>query len=322
MKMKMFTAPTVAEAMEMVRAEFGQEAVILSTRDEDGVAEVRAAVERIYGSRATPKFREAPSQYESARADLAERLRLQDMPRGLGDLLAEAGGRLGAGLEPFGALAASLETAFTFAPLIARPERSYLLVGPPGAGRTQAAARLALDLDDGESGLVAVAADFNGDGNHLRLAYHMGLRDVDVARTPAELRNMVVSAEAAGMRLVIDGPAFNVVQDDHLTKLNALISCMNVEPVLVVSADSASTDLEDNLRLYAQCGVRRLILTKLDTIRRFGATLGAISSARLSIAQLALASSSPGGLAPASSAELARLLMAGAPEADQLKGAA
>ena len=41
MKMKMFVGRTEEEAMAMVRAEMGSDAVILSTRDEDGRVEIR-----------------------------------------------------------------------------------------------------------------------------------------------------------------------------------------------------------------------------------------------------------------------------------------
>ena len=46
MKMKMFVGRTEEEAMAMVRAEMGPDAVILSTRDEEGRVEVRAAIEQ------------------------------------------------------------------------------------------------------------------------------------------------------------------------------------------------------------------------------------------------------------------------------------
>lgn len=53
MKMRTFTAPTLLEVMTRVRAEMGPDYVILSTHEEDGVVEVRAAVER---SAPNPKF--------------------------------------------------------------------------------------------------------------------------------------------------------------------------------------------------------------------------------------------------------------------------
>src|SRR5690606_28794978 len=101
-------------------------------------------------------------------------------------------------------------------------------------------------------------------------------------------------------------------------------SYMNVEPVLVMGADGHPMDIEDNARAFAQAGCQRVILTKLDAVRRRGGAIAAISSARLSIASLGLTSNARCGLTPASSERIARLFIAGGevPEADRLKGAA
>ena len=109
-----------------------------------------------------------------------------------------------------------------------------------------------------------------------------------------------------------------------MKRCSDLISYMNVEPVLVLGADGHPMEIEDNARAFAQAGCRRVILTRLDAVRRRGGAIAAISSARLSIAQLSLASSVRGGLAPASSERIARLFVTSGQisEADQLKGAA
>ena len=81
-------------------------------------------------------------------------------------------------------------------------------------------------------------------------------------------------------------------------------------------------DLEDNARAFAALGCKRVILTKLDAVRRRGGAIAAISSARLSIAQLGLTQSVRGGLTPASAGRIARLFVNGTTEAELLKGAA
>jgi flagellar biosynthesis GTPase FlhF len=45
MRLKLYRAPTVAAAMALVRAEFGSDALILSTRRAGGGVEVTAALE-------------------------------------------------------------------------------------------------------------------------------------------------------------------------------------------------------------------------------------------------------------------------------------
>ena len=94
MKMKMFVGKTEEEAMAMVRAEMGADAVILSTRDEDGRVEIRAAVERSFGHKfAAPKFAEVRPMFDETRSQLSTSLRWQGAPEGFVHMVAEAGGR-------------------------------------------------------------------------------------------------------------------------------------------------------------------------------------------------------------------------------------
>jgi flagellar biosynthesis protein FlhF len=323
MKMKMFVGRSEEEAMAMVRAEMGPDAVILSTRDEDGRVEVRAAIERNFGQKfAAPKFSEVRPMFDETRSQLSSTLRWHGAPDGFVHMVAEAGGRLGAGLETMGLLSAGIEGVLTFNPLNPRPSKSLLLVGPPGSGKTTAAAKLAMVLSDKKDPLEAVAADFDASGQVARLAALMLKPSVTFALSPDHLVKLVREADDRGQKLVIDCPSFNPLDVEDMKRCSDLISHMNVEPVLVMSAEGHPMDLEDNARAFAQVGCKRVILTKLDAVRRRGGAIAAISSARLSIAQLGLTSSVRGGLAPASAGRIARLFVTGTSEAELLKGAA
>ena len=324
MKMKLFSATTLDEAMAQVRAELGPDAVVLSTRDEDGTVEVRAAVERSFNHRfAAPRFAEPrPFIFDAARDQLTATLRWHGASEGFIQLVSEAGGRLGAGLEAQGSLAAGLEGVLAFAPLAPRPAKSILLVGPHGGGRTTAAAKLARHLTQRGSRLEPVSADFDASGQSARLAALTLRPTVAAALSMDALVRKVKDADTSAQRLVIDGPPANPVEPDDMDRLGQLIGRLNVEPVLVMAADAAGMEMEDNARAFAQLGVRRVILTRLDAVRRRGGAIAALSSARLSIAQLGLTPNADCGLAPASAVELARLFLADRPQAELLKGAA
>jgi flagellar biosynthesis protein FlhF len=343
MKMKMFQGSTVEEAMALVRAEFGADAVILSTRDEDGRVEIRAAIERSFAtgpvnSNAPRPLRprggserifpeRGPSESsliaDAQRDLLSSALSLQGAPDGFVHMVSLAGVRMAAGSETSATLAAGLDSLMTFNPIHPRPDKSLLLVGAHGAGKTTAAAKLALQMSDRQNQLEAIAADFDFSGQAHRLAALMLKPTVTNSLTPEHLARLVRERESEDRRLVIDAPPFNPLDDADMRRLSDLISRLNVEPVLVLSAEGHPLDIEDNARAFAQAGCRRVILTKIDAVRRRGGAIAAISSARLSIAQLGLAPSVRGGLVPASSERIARLLLADAPaEAELLKGAA
>lgn len=323
MKMKMFVGRTEEEAMAMVRAEMGPDAVILSTRDEEGRVEIRAAVERNFGQKfAAPKFAEPRPVYDETRSTLASALRWHGAPDGFVHMVSEAGSRLGAGMEAVNSLTVGIEGLITFNPLNPRPAKSLLLVGPPGSGKTTAVAKLATLLSDKKDPLEPVAADFDSSGQTARLAALMLKPSVTFALSPDHLIRLVKDADDRRRKLIIDCPSFNPLDEADMKRCSDLISYMNVEPVLVMSAEGHPMDLEDNARAFAAVGCKRVILTKIDAVRRRGGAIAAISSARLSIAQLGLTSSVRGGLAPASAGRIARLFVTGTTEAELLKGAA
>jgi flagellar biosynthesis protein FlhF len=323
--MKMFTAPTEKEALALVRAELGPDAVILSTatREEDGIVEVRAAVERTFSNLATPKFAEARPKYDETRSQLSSSLRWHGAPDGFVQMAAEAGSRLGAGMEPLPALSVGLEGLLTFNPLNPRQEKSIFLVGPHGSGKTTVAAKLAVQWSESDSPPEALAADFDASGQTARLAALMMKPTISAAFSPDSLIRMVRERDDRGLRTIIDGPPFNPLDTGDMDRLTALISRANIEPVLVLAADGNPMDMEDNARAFAQVGCRRVILTRLDAVRRRGGAIAAISSSRLSIAQLGMTPSVGGGLVPATSERIARLLLAEAHVGSELlKGAA
>ena len=101
-----------------------------------------------------------------------------------------------------------------------------------------------------------------------------------------------------------------------------LINFVKIEPVLVISAEGHPLELEESVKRFAEVGVRRCMITKLDVVRRRGAVLCAVAAARLNLSHLALTPFIGGGLIPATSNRLARILLEEAPGAEMLKGAA
>src|SRR5215472_2789880 len=121
MRLKLYRAASVAEAMERVRCELGEDALIIGTRRVGEGMEVTAALENAPDPPIDPASRAA--------------LEFHGVPSALRDALQA------------GELAASLADALAFAPLPLAPGTAPLLVvGPPGAGKTLTVARLATRL--------------------------------------------------------------------------------------------------------------------------------------------------------------------------------
>ncbi len=144
MRLKSYTAATMAEAMSLVREELGENAIIVSTqRSSDG-----------QGVHITAALEEPGSDDDVAKAladedstPFAERVREALTYHGVPPRLIEKMIVTARSVEvgsPTMACAAALEDHCDFAPLPERKApRPFMLVGPPGSGKTITVAKLA-----------------------------------------------------------------------------------------------------------------------------------------------------------------------------------
>jgi len=134
MRLTTFTAATMSEAMALVRARLGGDAIIVSTEEgDDGTMRLTAAVEQT--ERPTP----------STGPDVIDLLNEALSAHGVAPTLIEK--ILCAALpfetdDPLLSLSGAFTTVFRFAPIEAEA-RPLLMIGPPGAGKTVSVAKLA-----------------------------------------------------------------------------------------------------------------------------------------------------------------------------------
>src|SRR6185437_4033079 len=138
MRLRSFTGRTMSEAMGFVRQQLGPEAIIVSTEeDENGAMRVTAALEADLAA-STPGAAAdgaidalgAALAAHGVAPDLAERIVTAALPFD--------------GEAPLVALSSALATLYPFRPVaVADQRRGLLLAGPPGAGKTATAAKLA-----------------------------------------------------------------------------------------------------------------------------------------------------------------------------------
>ena len=156
MRLKTFTAPTMAEAMDRVREELGDDAIIVSSQagGEAGDCSVTAALEPPDPAGNETEATPQPDPGADANADaggddgetallVRQTLVRHGTPPRLVARLARAVAAEAAA-DAVAAFAVALAAAFRFSPLPGPGTRARLmLVGPPGAGKTISAAKLA-----------------------------------------------------------------------------------------------------------------------------------------------------------------------------------
>lgn len=280
MRIKLYTARGMPEAMALIRTELGADALILNSRRIAGGVEVTAARDEPAAPPPLP-----PSPLPATRPDSCPLL-----AHGTPEPLAA---KLRAGPLPF-----ALSIAFRFQPIDPATLRTPLLfVGPPGAGKTLTIARLATRLVIAKTRPTVITADTRRTGAFEQLAAYtdlLGLPLHSLGATPP-----------SGPTL-IDAPGLDPFARADREDLVGLIRHTAATPILVLPAGLDPHEALDLADAFAALGATRLIATRLDVARRLGGILAAAT--RLPLAEAGIGPDASGGLVPFTPERLAQRL--------------
>lgn len=304
MRLKTFTAQSMMEAIALVRETLGPDAIIVSDQQEEGGIGVRvtAAIDTPIDAMGT--IPSAPDALDK----LTDTLSDHAVPAGLAERILAGAARAQMGTADAAAsLAEGLEQCFYFAPmgLPAAGARPVMLVGPPGAGKTLTAAKLAQRAVTAKRHVTLIAA---GGGTAERLAAYARKLDAELlmADGPAELRRALTLCEGA---VLIDCAGVNPFDRDAMAAQKELIDAADAEPVLILPAGGDAGECADMAAEFAAIFVRRLIATRGDIARRLGGILSAAEAGGLALAEITTSAAIDAGLDPLDAIALARRLL-------------
>lgn len=318
MRLKTFTAATVAEAMDMVRREMGEEAIIVSTQAaaEGRGARVVAAIEELPRDEEIPFYEEDICEPPNLAETIRHALSFHGTPPRLIDRLVQAAMDLEAE-DPILAFAGALDTLFTFQPIAETGDaRPIMLVGTPGGGKTITTAKLAARATLARQTVAVVTTDTRRAGGIEQLAAFTRILNLDLgtADTVEALRQAAAQAPKGGV-LFIDTAGVNPFNDTEMDTLVQLIRVAEAEPVLVLPAGGDAMESADIAACFAHIGADRLLVTRLDMARRIGSILAAADAGRMKFCNVSITPHVADGLSPINPVSLARLIMPRSDEA-------
>jgi flagellar biosynthesis protein FlhF len=304
MRLRNFTAPSMQEAIALVREELGPEAIIISTEDDDGAVRVTAALEE-----AEPRPQRASDT--DVTDQLSEALAANGVPGGLSEKLLMASLTFEAD-DVLVALSGALAAVYSFAPIADQGRsRPLMLVGPPGAGKTMAVAKLAARAVMAKRPVNLVTSDTVRAGAIEQLAAVarvLGL-ELKTADSAARLASLALKAAPDAVTL-IDSSGVNPYSTADRRELTALLAAAGAEPILVMPAGGDALDAIDQARIFRDLGCSRMAVTRLDLTHRLGSVLAAAEAARLGFAEAGVAPEISNGMIPFNPVVLARRLIA------------
>jgi flagellar biosynthesis protein FlhF len=289
MRLKIYRAATTAEAMGLIRDEFGDDALILSTRRVLQGVEITAALDQAdiaeLAPAATPAdaaSKPAPSNgvtpnfaFHGIPPPLAARLQNPDLPQALREALR------------FGTLP------------IAQDGPPLIVAGLPGAGKTLTIARLATRLVLAGTAPMVITADGRRAGAAEELAAYTRLLGIGlvVASTPQTLRR-ALSQRVPGSIVLIDTAGINPFAAAELAELKTLVEAASANAVLVMPAGQDAAEATEQAQAFAPIGARHLLPTRLDLSRRIGSILAASTGADLILTEAGTGAGASDGLTP------------------------
>lgn len=293
MRLRTIRAARMSDAMATLRAELGEDAVILGTRRVAGGVEITAAQE--VGDEPlviAPEPEPAPA--------MAPALRRHNLPPALAQRLAGA------------PLPAALAQQFRFGRLPLDPG-PLLLAGPAGGGKTLTCAKLATRLVLAGTPPLLVSADGRRAGAAEQLAAFARVLSLPlaVAATPGALAK-ALARRAPGQAALVDMPACDPFDAAAVRRHATLAEAARGSTVLVLPAGLDAEEAAETARAFHLLGCRHLLPTRLDAARRLGGVLAAAAAADLALTEAGTGPDVATGLTQLGAAWLADRMMEGA----------
>lgn len=318
MRLKSFTAGTMKEAMQMIRETLGEDAIILETREENGGRSVRvtAAIDKDTEATMPRAVEEVGFDDWSAEApmdvseDVGDALLRHAVPDALIDDIIANINTMGLS-DPQDALLNALQTMFSFKPL---PTKTYgrplMLVGPPGAGKTLAAAKLAARGALTGNRVAVITTDTVRAGGVEQLEAFTRLMKIDLkkAETPKQIKDRLSEIKNTD-QIIIDTAGVNPFDPESVKLLARMVGAADCDPVLVLPAGMDADEAGEIARVFAMVGAKSMVPTRIDVARRLGSLLSAAHQGGLNLAEVSNTAKVADGLSPLSAKRLVSLLM-------------
>lgn len=325
MRLKSFQAKTMSEAMRQIKDTLGDDAIIVSTREEaSGWVRITAAVEQVNPQ--PENILETLERHEAEGFDeetvvemVTDALLKHRVPASVSDRVISAAMTTG-GRDPQKTLAQALEKSFPFHGLFSDHDRPLMLVGPPGAGKTLMTAKLAARAVMSGKKTAIITTDIARAGGIGQLSAFLDILSLPLlqADDPKTLRQALLQAEGAA-EIIIDTGGLNPFDPQEMKHLARLMSVADMESALVLPAGIDAEESAEMAMTFGVLGVRKLVPTRLDFARRLGGLLSAAERAGLSFTEASHTPQVAHGVMQMTPGALAALLIPSLPKEDKVK---
>lgn len=288
MRLKTFRASSMTEALRDIQKEFGQEAIIVSTLEQENEVSVTAALEYEEVLTIQDVSSNEPFNLLDEFCRVLDHHRVPE--RTQEELILSVSSFLnhesGENLEDI------FEKIFSFKPIVKSsgtflPPARLSLIGPAGTGKSVTIAKLASEYVMAGFEPFVITLDCLKAGAITQLEVYMkalGL-PLHAVENMKQLKK-VLNESPVNTYILVDTPGINFYRKDELQFLLEAMECLNGEKVLTFPAGLDPWEINDYLGFYKGLGVERIILTRADTTHRYGALLTSLYEGKFALAHV------------------------------------
>lgn len=312
MRIQTFTAKTVAQAMADVRRALGHEAVILQVEEGTRKTPARVIVAMEPDGLANRAEMVIDTVPDSDAGYSSHTLNQLLSFHGLSEALAtELNNNLTSiqSSDLHDALTQALDLSLRFRPFSVRVQTSAILVGQPGQGKTLTVLRLAASARAANRPVQIITLDASSAGALQQMQPFCTALDIPLRAGTADDIDASLAADTDILTL-IDTTGLNPYAVPEIQALSLVLAKTKIEPIWVAACGADTLELLEQARIFAEFGVQRIIATRADSCRRFGAVLNLLGQSRMALAGLSASPLMSEPLLAGSPATLARKLLA------------
>lgn len=310
MRLKSFHASSMSEALRQVKETLGDEAIIVSSKEEpSGWVRITAAVEQI---NPPPEPAAGGFDDDAIVEAVTDTLLKHRVPAAVSEKIILAAMMTVSGENPKTALTRALQKCFVFISPEERRKKNLpiVLIGPPGAGKTLMASKLAARAVLENKKAAVITTDTNRAGGIQQLEAFLDILGLPLqqAENAKTLKHEIAKVRHTD-QIIIDTGGLNPFDQDELKDLARLTAVEEVETALVMPAGIDAEESAEMAAAFSVIGVQRFIPTRLDFARRLGGLLNVANQSSLPFAEASHNPQVADGILALTPEKLAALLM-------------
>jgi flagellar biosynthesis protein FlhF len=318
MRLKSFHGRSMAEVMRQVRDALGEDAIIVSTREEGGTVHLTAAVEQLAEETKSPfeikdqgKIKAITQNEDEILEELTALFLKHRTPSSVTDKIVTSASSFGAE-NTRKALINALSSVFKFEPIAEkRLKKPLVLVGPPGAGKTLTTAKLAARAVMNNIKVEVISTDTvrAGAAEQLQAFLRLMQLNLKICENADAVQKALGKIPLDQTQVIIDTGGLNPFDAHEMKDLARILSVEAMEPILVLPAGVDAEESAEMAMTFAVLGVKKLLPTRLDFARRFGGLFAAAERTGMSFCDASHTPNVAEGLIHLSSERLTDFLM-------------